>query len=156
MRNVTLGVLLVTALSGQTRPASSAPDLAWLAGCWELNRGARHTVEQWMAPEGGILLGMSRTVADGKATEHEFMIIRERNGSLEYVAKPSGQAEAIFLASRVEPREVVFENPAHDFPQRIIYRKTGDDDGLVARIEGTIAGKVRSVDFPFRAATCAS
>lgn len=155
MLNVTLGALLVAALSGQARPASSASDLAWLAGCWELNRGARRTVEQWMVPDGGIMLGMSRTVAAGKAIEHEFMIIRERNGTLEYVAKPSGQAEAIFSAVRVEPREVVFDNPTHDFPQRIVYRRT-DDGGLVARIEGAIDGKARRVEFPYRAATCAS
>lgn len=154
MLNVTLATLLVAALSAQTRPAS-ASDVAWLAGCWDLQRGQRHTVEHWMAPEGGMLLGMSRTVADGKAIEHEFAIIRERNGGLEYVARPSGQAEAIFSASRIEPREVAFENPTHDFPQRIIYRKSSDGE-LVARIEGMIDGKARSVDFAYRAATCGS
>ena len=45
--------------------------------------------------------------------------------------------------------EVVFENPTHDFPQRIIYRK-GADRSVTARIEGVIDGKARGVDFPFK------
>ena len=32
------------------------------------------------------------------------------------------------------PRRAVFENPGHDFPQRIVYERTGDR--LDARIEG--------------------
>lgn len=47
----------------------------------------------------------------------------------------------------------VFENPNHDFPQRIIYRLV-TVDSLVARIEGRIDGKERSSDFPYRRARC--
>jgi hypothetical protein len=44
--------------------------------------------------------------------------------------------------------ELVFENPSHDFPQRVIYRKV--PDGLLARIEGVINGKPRGEDYPFK------
>ena len=40
---------------------------------------------------------------------------------------------------------VVFENPTHDFPQRIIYWKDGAD--LRARIEGTQNGKEGSQEW---------
>ncbi|MGH8854313.1 MAG: hypothetical protein ACREWI_08545 [Telluria sp.] len=43
----------------------------------------------------------------------------------------------------------MFENPAHDFPQRIIYRRVGDT-GLHARIEG----KGKGIDFPMRRTAC--
>ena len=45
-----------------------------------------------------------------------------------------------------------FENAAHDFPQRIIYRKTAG--GLHARIEGLDKGKPRSEDFPYKRVSC--
>jgi hypothetical protein len=45
---------------------------------------------------------------------------------------------------------VVFENEAHDFPQRVIYRREGDR--LLARIEGKIGGKERSADWIFNRA----
>jgi hypothetical protein len=48
--------------------------------------------------------------------------------------------------------EVVFENGAHDFPQRIRYRRGGDM--LFARIEGTRDGKVRGVDYPYARVAC--
>jgi len=50
-----------------------------------------------------------------------------------------------FEAVTVSATEAVFENPRHDFPQRVIYSKT--DAGLTARIEGTMNGKSRGVDF---------
>jgi hypothetical protein len=128
-------------------------DLAWLGGCWELTRGTRHVVEQWTAPEGGTLMGISRTVADGKTTEWEFLVIREGPGRLEYVAKPSGQPEAVFRSVTITDDEAVFENPQHDFPKRIVYRRQ-PDGGLTANVEGTMNGQTRSVAFPYARAVC--
>ena len=48
---------------------------------------------------------------------------------------------------------VTFENLAHDFPQRVMYRRVGGDS-LVARVEGTRAGRTRGVDFAYRRAAC--
>jgi hypothetical protein len=45
--------------------------------------------------------------------------------------------------------EAVFENPDHDFPNRIIYR-TPDADSLFARIEGKRNGRVSGVDFSLK------
>ena len=50
---------------------------------------------------------------------------------------------------RVSEREAVFENPQHDFPQRISYELKGDGT-LLAAIEGTKNGKTRRVEFPYR------
>jgi Domain of unknown function (DUF6265) len=102
-----------------------------------------------MKPSGGTMLGMSRTIRGGRTTEFEFLQIKEISGKLAYVAKPSGQAEATFPLKSMTEAEIVFENPAHDFPQRVVYRK-GADGSVTARIEGTMNGKARGVDFPFR------
>jgi hypothetical protein len=75
------------------------------------------------------------------------------DGRLVYIAKPARQPEATFTARSVGAREVVFENLAHDFPQRIIYRLQ-DDGNLAARIEGNEKGQLRGVDFAMRRATC--
>jgi hypothetical protein len=119
-----------------------------MAGCWTLASAQTTIEEHWMKPSGGTMLGMSRTVRNGKTTEYEFLQIRETPGQLEYVAKPSGQPEATFTLKTVEPGNVVFENPTHDFPQRIIYKKTGEASAT-ARIEGTRNGELQGMDFPF-------
>jgi hypothetical protein len=105
-----------------------------------------------MSPSGTSMLGMSRTVAGGKTVEYEFLQIRQQADGVYYVAKPSGQPEASFKLVKAGSGEIVFENPAHDFPQRILYKRT--NDSLAARIEGTMGGKARGVDFPYTRVAC--
>lgn len=106
-----------------------------------------------MSPRGGTMLGMSRTVRGDSLIEFEHLQILDRSGHLTYHAEPSGQPPADFVASTVTDTLVVFENPEHDFPQRIIYRRRGTDT-LVARIEGTRNGQTRGIDFPYTRMTC--
>jgi hypothetical protein len=139
-------------LFGMTPPQGSPADvgqLAWLAGCWSQTRSNGVVEEHWMAPSGGSMLGMSRTVAGGKTVEYEFLRIADVDGRLSYVARPSGQAEAVFPLKAMETDSIVFENPTHDFPQRIIYRRQADGT-VTARIEGTLNGQPRGRDFPYR------
>ena len=60
---------------------------------------------------------------------------------------------ATFLLARLSETEVVFENLAHDFPQRIIYRLQAEGY-LTGRIEGEIEGEARAVDFPLQRVDC--
>lgn len=129
-------------------PGAAVDQLAWLSGCWQRAHPDGRTEEHWMAPLGGTMLGMSRTVRGGSTREYEFLQVREVDGALAYIARPSGQAEATFRVKTIAAGEVVFEDPAHDFPQRIIYRR-GSEATLTARIEGTMNGQARGVDFPY-------
>jgi len=136
--------------------AASISDLAWLSGCWDMSNQETGSGEQWMPPAGGTMLGVNRTVRDSKTVAFEFMRIVERNdGELEFIASPSGQSTTIFLLVSLNNREAIFENPDHDFPQRIIYRLLSDED-LLGRIEGTINGEQRTIDFPMKRAECQS
>jgi hypothetical protein len=141
---------LTVPVCGQT-PAITA-DLAFMAGCWKFERNGRVVEEHWLAPAGGSLLGVSRTVAGGKTVEFEFLEIRDLPEGLTYIAHPSGQAEARFKATTRTTDEIVFENPTHDFPQRIRYRRA--IDALGARIEGTKNGQTSGVDFPYARVSC--
>jgi len=70
-----------------------------------------------------------------------------------FIASPSGQNTTGFALVSVTDHEVIFENPDHDFPQRIIYRLLSDED-LLGRIEGTINGTARAIDFPLKKMVC--
>jgi hypothetical protein len=100
------------------------------------------------------MIGVSRTIRDGKLTEYEMIVLRERGDELAYEAHPSGQRAATFLSTRISPSELVFENAAHDFPQQIGYRLDGD--ALRAWIRGTQNGKERRIEFPYTRARCAA
>ena len=145
-----LALLFAAALA--TAPPAPEPDisrLAWMTGCWMQVRANGRVDEQWMAPGGGMMLGMSRTLKDGKVREFEFLRIAPGpNGRLAFVAKPSGQAEAAFPLKEITRDMVVFEDPAHDFPQRILYKRV-DDSTIIGRIEGQIGGQARAIDYPY-------
>lgn len=76
---ITLVAILLAALPSEAsaqEPASVA-DLAWLAGCWASVGGEAGSGEQWTAPAGKTLLGVSRTVIDSRTVAYEFVRIRE-------------------------------------------------------------------------------
>ncbi|MEO6463766.1 MAG: DUF6265 family protein [Candidatus Eisenbacteria bacterium] len=151
--------LLVAALAVDAAvPAApvSLSLLSWLGGCWQRTTPDRVVEEQWMAPAGGVMLGMSRAVrtSDGSLVEFEQVRIEARGDSAVYVANPARQAMATFTAIAYNDSLILFENKAHDFPQRIGYRRVGADS-LEAWIEGPgKEGTTRRVDYPYRRVAC--
>lgn len=154
--------VMMTSASAAARQASPTPGpaasparlahAAFFEGCWRLTAGERVVEEQWMTARGGTMLGVSRTVRGEKTLNYEFVVLREAEGRLQYEAHPSGQAPGTFLSVTSEPARIVFENTAHDFPQRIGYEKRGD--GLFAWIEGSMNGQNRRIEYPYARAAC--
>lgn len=151
-------VLLMAALLWGAAGAAAAEEkkgldqLAFLVGCWQGELGGGFTVrESHSTPLGGQMLGMSQTVAGGKTRAFEFLRITEDpEGTVSYRPNPGGKESVAFKLAKATATEVVFENPAHDFPQRIAYElKEGQ---LVARIE-LMDGKKRQ-EFPMKPVSC--
>ena len=136
-----------TALSAQTS------SLKWMAGCWERRGNNLVVTEQWSFPRARMMFGSGQTTRGDSTIEYEHTRIFERDGRLVYSAQPSGQAPAEFVADSVSGFSVTFSNPAHDFPQRVIYRRLGADS-LLGRIEGIRGGQTRGVDFSYRRVSC--
>jgi hypothetical protein len=105
--------------------------------------------EHWSSPAGGTLLMFGRTLRRDTVLEYEFVRVYERSDTLIYDAHPSGQAPAEFRATPPFQPAVTFSNPAHDFPQRVIYRRL-NTDSLLARVEGTRNGQSRGIDFAYQ------
>lgn len=144
----------VNAGEGGPEPGShSIENVQWMAGCWENVREGFSMEEQWMKPGGRAMLGVNRSVRGDRMVAYEFLRIEEREGILHLIPKPSGQAEATFRAVEVQESSVLFENPDHDFPQRIGYRLQ-EDGSLLGWIEGVKDGKPRRVGFPMQRAKC--
>jgi hypothetical protein len=128
--------LMTAALLALQTPSPGQPDLDWMAGYWLQCEGDREVAELWTTRRGGVLLGMSVTEGRQAFGFEQVRIETTYDGAtMQYVARPRGaEAETVFRMSRAGPREAVFDNPAHDYPQRIAYRREGDV--LIARTEG--------------------
>jgi hypothetical protein len=150
--------ILVCALVvvGAVQAEESKPtlaDLAWIAGCWESLGQGSWFQEQWMSPNGGTMLGMSRTVRDDSTLAYEFLRIHQESDGIYYTSNPSGQEQASFKLVKVEAQKVEFENPDHDFPQKITY-ELDQKGNLNATISGHDKGAYKRVNFPMLKAKC--
>ena len=139
-------LILLLCITTQAQTPTLA-DIAWISGAWQTTGGRRQVEEHWMQVAGASMLGMSRTVAGEKTVEFEYLRIEQRADGIYYVAHPKARCPGTdFKLTRASATEAVFENPQHDFPKRIIYRKTGDDS-LTATIDGGEGTKAMSFSY---------
>ena len=151
---ILFAVLFATTVTAQ-RKINSINTLAGMAGCWEQKDAAKKLLisEMWMSPAGTSILGMGRTVKNGKTTGWEYLRIEQRDDGIYFVSKPKENAEdTAFKLIRSTLNEVVFENKDHDFPQRVIYKLQGTK--MTGRIEGNDNGKFLGIDFPMVKVKC--
>ena len=148
-------LIMVAALAlgpavGPAGPAGSLATLSWMVGGWASEEDGSVSEEHWLAPRGGTMLGLHRDVKGGRTVGFEFLRIEERPEGLVYLASPGGRPATAFAAKEVGTHRVVFENKAHDFPQRIVYWRT--PTALHARIEGKDNGKEAAMEWRWPAA----
>ncbi|MEQ1708724.1 MAG: DUF6265 family protein [Terricaulis sp.] len=137
--------LLTTAATAAAQPAPLSPD--WIAGYWLSCDNGAQVAENWLGAGTGTLLGTNFT--QGEQASYEFLrVAANGRGGISYYSMPNGAPVTEFTMTSNENRRAVFENPAHDFPQRVIYWRDGGR--LHARIEGEISGRLESQDWTFR------
>jgi uncharacterized protein DUF6265 len=148
-------LLMVMLASSSTGGQKSGVDrFGWMSGCWVSDDGRQRIEECWMKPAGQTLIGTSRTVAGGKTVFTEYAEIREtKDGTAYTVSLGLGARPVSFQLVRATVDEAVFENPAHDFPQRIVYKRDSADS-LFARIEGREKGISKAIDFRYKRSRC--
>jgi hypothetical protein len=124
-------VLISTEGRAETTAAVELPE--WLAGHWcgQEEGGAE---EYWLAPAGGLMLAVNRTVQPGRRTAFEFLRIEMIDQVPTYIAMPQGKPGTAFARTAGGADWMRFENPSHDFPQLIEYRRNGN------RLRAEIAG----------------
>ena len=148
-----LAILALIPISGVQSQSSPLARAGWLAGCWELRAPNRVTLEMWMPPLGDLMLGSSRTTLGARTSEFELLRLKVEGDRLHYIAMPNGRNETTFPSIELSDTALVFENTAHDFPQKISYRRRGADS-IIARIEGPGPNGPRGLNFPFRRGNC--
>lgn len=119
----------------------NAYSLDWMSGCWAHERYDQREV--WSEDLGGLMFGYGVIRnGDGKVTFFEDLRIEEREGGAVYVASPRGAPPTEFVETERSGLSVTFENPDHDYPQKISYG--ANRVALVATISTIDDDKVQS------------
>jgi len=122
--------------------------LDWMTGTWiHEEPGEERVAESWLGPGNGLMVAVNLTTWANGRKSFEFLRIADTAEGCSYFASPGGRAPVEFKLKEAGAQRVVFENAAHDFPQRILYWREGER--LVARIEGTLRGQARSEEWKF-------
>lgn len=126
-------LLLFLALTTASIQAQTLTDLDWMSGYWTSSENGTTMEELWTPASGGMMLGLHRDVfGNGRSSFENIRIVQTAEGIV-YLASPGGKPATPFTLKEVSAQKAVFENLEHDFPQRIIYSKEGNN--LTARIE---------------------
>ncbi|MDX1943621.1 MAG: DUF6265 family protein [Saprospiraceae bacterium] len=153
----TVMLLTVALLSCQNRlpqqASSTNPSLLqpfkWMLGDWERSFSTGKMAESWQWANDSTMIGASFVIRNGDTVSYESISLEARKGEVLYVPTVRNQNNQEPVYFRLKSNEngwATFENPEHDFPQRIIYTQKGVDT-LYARIEGISKGKERASEF---------
>lgn len=129
-------MVLVTLLFAPAAAADTLEDLNWLKGCWRTQGGASVITEVWSAPPMPAMLGYAYTTRDGQIGDWEQTRIEMIDGWPHFIAMPNGGAPVRFRLREDDSSNLArFDNPEHDYPQTVEYRRDGDR--LIATISRT-------------------
>ena len=109
----------------------------WLEGHWVAEAETTTFFESWRRDQDGALMGVAEAKKAGEtgALAEEEMRLFERDGVLVYSARLEDAGGPVeFTLARCEPEgRAVFENPDHDFLQRLVYQAV-DADHFTAHV----------------------
>jgi hypothetical protein len=125
----------------------------WLIGNWENKMDDGILSETWKKENDSTFSGKSYFIVNSKDTVHsETILLTQLNNQLIYSPTVKGQNDdkpIDFIMTSDSENNFVFENPKHDYPQKIVYKKA-TENSLVATISGIQQGKQSTESYPMK------
>ncbi|MEZ7498936.1 DUF6265 family protein [Flavobacterium sp. Arc3] len=118
----------------------------WMQGQWENKSTDGTLTETWKKVNDSTYNGQSFFLKGKDTIHYETIVLQQIEDQLSYNANVRGQNQdkpVAFLLTETKENQLVFENPKHDYPQKISYTKVSKDS-LVAEISGIQSGQPSS------------
>ncbi|HEX2210108.1 MAG TPA: DUF6265 family protein [Longimicrobium sp.] len=132
-------VAAVTPSAARAQEADPVSRLAFMAGCWRGDAGVDRTIEEtWTAADSDVMLATTRYLDDntGRTRGWEFSRVVADSAGITLFPAPLGREQGRFrMAPSSSAGEARFEDPEHDYPKRIIYRRMNDHT-LAVQLDG--------------------
>lgn len=145
-------ILLLTGIFFSFAVDAQLAKAEWMLGSWQQQSARGTMVEVWKRSSDSSFVGRSYMLKGKDTIELEAMRLVQRGNMLCFIATDTNQNDGLpvtFTSITIDDDQVIFENEAHDFPQKISYKRAGTDS-LKAQISGTIDGQTKARDFPMR------
>ncbi|HSN47301.1 MAG TPA: DUF6265 family protein [Flavobacterium sp.] len=147
-----LVAILLFASCGKSKEVSKIVVADWLLGKWENNSTDGNLSESWKKVNDSLYDGESYFIK-GKDTLHfEKIQMKQKGAALYYIATIKGQNSdkpVTFKHNDTIQKQLVFENPKHDYPQKIVYSQI-TKDSIIIQISGIQQGKPSSERFSMK------
>ena len=154
MKNAILILILALTFTSclKSKEASKIVVADWLLGNWENKSDEGDLLETWKKVNDSLYDGESYFIK-GKDTLHfEKIQMKQKGEALYYIATIKGQNNdkpVTFKHNDTIEKQLVFENPKHDYPQRIVYSQM-TKDSIIIQISGIQQGKPSSERFSMK------
>lgn len=120
-------------------------DMHWLEGWWQ-NAAGGILFEEWKINADGSLSGTSGLIKDNDTVISETISLAQGADGLMYIptVKDQNDGQSVpFRLTAAAGDSFIFENPVHDFPDKITYKRV-TATLLTATISGKVKGEQRS------------
>jgi hypothetical protein len=151
-QKTTLILLLLAIIScknSETNEKEKIKATNWLLGKWENKVDEGILSESWKKLNDSTFQAESFFIKDKDTLHFETITLQQKGEELFYTATVKGQNNdkpVSFNMTSETDKKLVFENPKHDYPQKITYTLI-NKDSLVAEISGIQLGKPSSEKF---------
>ncbi|WP_163397702.1 DUF6265 family protein [Flavobacterium fluviatile] len=148
---ITLLTLVIAVVSCQKKETveDKIKKADWLIGNWENTSPDGVLTENWQKVNDSTFKAASYFIKAKDTIHFESIVLAQKGEALTYIATVKGQNDGkpvAFPSTSETEKQLVFENPQHDYPQKITYTKGGNNT-LTAEISGKLNGKVSSEKF---------
>lgn len=151
MKKKIVYLFITVFFAAQNLYSQNADAFKWVAGKWKITTGNGVIAESWQLVNDSTLEGKSYFIKTNKdSIPQESLQLAYRDGNWYYISTVNGQNDNKPVRFKIifqKGTEFISENPAHDFPQRIAYRRINNQ--IFASIEGRKNGKYSKQNFDF-------
>jgi len=145
-------VLLLSCNSKSEKHFEKLEKMNWILGQWEKKLPEGILTETWTKKNDSTYTATSFFIIDKDTVHSESIELTQLKQELIYRPTVKGQNNdepVDFKLSSDNENTFAFENPKHDYPQKIVYKKVNEKN-LVATISGIQQGKQSSESYPMK------
>ncbi|MFV5696137.1 DUF6265 family protein [Flavobacterium sp. LB3P122] len=149
---ILLLLALVSCKNSDSNKIEKIKAASWLLGNWENKSADGNLTENWKKVNDSTFQAQSYYIKEKDTLHFEAITLQQKGEELTYNTAVKGQNEdkpVSFKLTTGTEKQLVFENPKHDYPQKISYTQI-TPDSLVAKISGMQQGKPSSEQFSMK------